>query len=458
MMSNASFEKKTLYGAILSLILGLILVVYPFFILADSFVEETFNSYSNGSLTGQGDWVAHSGQSAWIVQDDGVYSYTGKSVRCQESTASCGNDLSFISTPSGTISFWLYEKSVSGRSCRQNGVMLDENSFTSPAIYFMVFWNTITSKCELRLHQSYGATIIDDNFTDFDTLFRVDLEWDFYTQKVRARANGSNWTEWVNPGYGGWTTGLNSLKLHSDLQNKGDSYIDQITSGAGCSPGNCSYCLTGESCLANNCIWEYNTAFERWECHKEWTPYVPGCGTGFQESCYGCYTQETCETAIPTGVCEWVDRGYGTACYPTEEIPEEVEWEMPDLENCEGLGTIETWLCEIKNFFTGLFMPTQEKVNNLKSTLDNFKTKFPFNYANSMSVFFDNIKKSFETEKEIPIKILGVESNVDFSFWDQNTTIGGVSETLKNVLFDASTGFVIIAFAFWIISFIKRIF
>lgn len=459
-MSDTFFQKKTLYASITGLFLGLLLLSYPFFISATDFLNEDFNSYSNGSLTGQGGWLFHSMTSSWQVQD--TTSFTGKAVRCAEATATCGNDINLTSSPSGSESFWIYEKTIAGRNCRQARVQFDEDSYTSPAINFMVFWNTTTSKCELRLHQSYGATILDDDFTNFDSWFRVDIEWDFATQKVRARTGDSvytgKWTAWVDPGYGGWTTGLNRLTLYSDLQNRGDSYIDQFSSWPYCAPDHCSYCLTGETCLANNCIWDYNSAYERWECHQEWIPYIPGCGTGFEESCWGCYTQETCESAIPTGVCEWVDRGYGTACYPTEEALEEAAWEAPELEDCDLLEGAEMWLCKIKNFIAELFLPTQEKVDNLKQTIDNFKTKFPFNYASSLSVFFNTIKTSLDTPKDIPVEIFGNPGNLNFDFLEATETIGGTPETIKNILFDFTTALIVIGFLFWIISFIKRIF
>lgn len=221
-----------------------------------------------------------------------------------------------------------------------------------------------------------------------------------------------------------------------------------------CGIDHCSYCETSEDCQSAGCIYEYNTGFARWECHQEYIAYVYGCGLG---DC-GCPDQETCEGAEPVGTCEWVDRGYGEGCYEVEEAPPEAEWEAPELENCDELSGVEKWLCEIKNWLAGLFMPTQEKVNNLKKTIDNFKAKFPFNYAGALSAFFTTLKTSLDTEKNIPIKVLGVEGDVNFSFWEQTTTIGGTPETFKNILYDFTTAIVIIAFIFWIISFIKRIF
>ena len=225
-----------------------------------------------------------------------------------------------------------------------------------------------------------------------------------------------------------------------------------------CDLENCDLCLTSDTCQNAGCVYEWISAYGYWDCHAPYIPYVSGCGMA--EGCYGCQDQTACENAEPVGSCEWVDKGegYGFACYPYLAPPAEITWVVPELENCDELSGVEKWLCLIKNFIAGAFMPTQEKVNNLKLTMDNFKTKFPFNYANSLSAFFTTIKTSVATEKSIPIKILGTESNVSFAFWEKTASIGGTTESFKNILFDFTTLLIIIAFAVWVISFIKRIF
>jgi hypothetical protein len=103
-------------------------------------------------------------------------------------------------------------------------------------------------------------------------------------------------------------------------------------------------------------------------------------------------------------------------------------------------------------------MPTQEKVNELNLTMANFKAKFPFNYASSLSAFFQTIKTGLDTPKDIPVEIFGHSGDVNFDFLNATSTIGGTSETMKNILYDCNTALIIFAFVLWIISFIKRIF
>ncbi|GAI38124.1 unnamed protein product, partial [marine sediment metagenome] len=66
------------------------------------------------------------------------------------------------------------------------------------------------------------------------------------------------------------------------------------------------------------------------------------------------------------------------------------------------------------------------------------------------------LKNSLDEEKGIPVKILGQEGNVDFSFWDKTTTIGGLSETFKNVLKDFTTFIIFLGWFAWLISAIRR--
>lgn len=228
--------------------------------------------------------------------------------------------------------------------------------------------------------------------------------------------------------------------------------------GLGCSSESCGSCTTSENCLSAGCIYEYNEGFARWECHQEYVPIYLYCVDGFSDNCYACHTQETCEALLPEGLCEWVDKGYGEDCYPTEEAPPEAVWEEPELENCEELSGVEKWLCEIKNWLAGLFMPTQEKINDLNLTIKLFKTKFPFNYANSLTAFFTTIKTGLDTNRDIPIKIFGQEGNVDFDILNAEGSIGGQPETLKNIFYDITTALVIFGFLLWLISFIRRIF
>ncbi|GAI48094.1 unnamed protein product, partial [marine sediment metagenome] len=102
--------------------------------------------------------------------------------------------------------------------------------------------------------------------------------------------------------------------------------------------------------------------------------------------------------------------------------------------------------------------PSQEKLNELYNILLDFRQKFPFNYINVFTDFFKNIEEDIDEEASIPIKILGHEHNISFSFWNATTTIGGITESLRNIIVDMTTAIILLTFLVWVVSFLRRFF
>jgi hypothetical protein len=130
--------------------------------------------------------------------------------------------------------------------------------------------------------------------------------------------------------------------------------------------------------------------------------------------------------------------------------------ELPALEECSGYGLTERILCEIKNFFTRLFVPSPEKVVELKNTFEIIKTKFPYSYILAIEDFFSYLKDNINESQEISFNILGNAGVVDFSFWNASTTFAG--GTIIGVIKTFFRFLIILIFGFWCFSFIKRIF
>jgi hypothetical protein len=142
---------------------------------------------------------------------------------------------------------------------------------------------------------------------------------------------------------------------------------------------------------------------------------------------------------------------------PTE-IVERIPYEMYEEDICEGLGTIEKWLCEIKNLFKGIFIPSQQKVSELKENIELVKQKFPLNYLSSASDFFSDVKTNINSSSDIDFKILGKAGTVDFAFWKKETEIGGSIQKIGEIFRVFITFLIVVGFVFWAISFGKRIF
>jgi hypothetical protein len=141
-----------------------------------------------------------------------------------------------------------------------------------------------------------------------------------------------------------------------------------------------------------------------------------------------------------------------------DDIGGSLFYEMPVEESCEGLGTVEKWLCEIKNLLKGIFLPSSEKTTELKNNMEQIKIKFPFNYLNLLNSFFTDVKNGVNSTSSIPFKILGQAGAVDLSFWERETIVGGISQKFSHIIYNFLTIFILFIFTFWIINFIKRIF
>lgn len=131
---------------------------------------------------------------------------------------------------------------------------------------------------------------------------------------------------------------------------------------------------------------------------------------------------------------------------------------LPELEECEGLGVTDRLLCEIKNFFYRLFVPSPETIAELRVTLDLIKTKFPYNYVLGIQNFFVYLKDNVSENQNLNFSILGQAGIVDFSLWNTTTTIAGVSNTLSGIFKLFFSFIIIMVFVFWIFSFLRKIF
>ena len=454
-MFDTLFQKKTLYASITGLFLGLILLGCPFFVSAGVFNED-FNGYAVDSyLDGQGGWTRTSGTGNLTITD--TYCLEGF---CAVSSASNYSYHKRTGSPisDGSWTWYWYRPSTFSAS---NYIKLWSGGTPTEILYVQVDKSGDNLWVQFMGKPGTNITLYNDDGL-FSTWFSIYCEWENLDQPtknermMRCRLNNLPFSDWIETRAGTETTGRDVSTMEIMTGTGSGVRVDFISSTyvGECTSETCSSCNTSESCLSTgDCIWEYAGAGQ-YQCHAPFIAYVYGCGLG---EC-GCLDQGTCEGAEPVGTCEWVDKGYGIGCYEVLIAPPEAEWEAPTLEECGALSGVEKWLCEIKNFIAGLFMPTQEKVDDLKKTIGNFKTKFPFNYANSLSAFFQTIRTSLDTPKDIPVEILGKTGNVNFNFLNATGTIGGTSETFKDMLYDFTTALIIFAFVLWIVSFIKRIF
>jgi len=450
---DTSFKKKWVRSALLGFLLGVVILLTPFLIFAyeDYIFEDNFNSYSDGDLTGQGDWLGLSPPyTSWKVQ--GIITNEGsKAIRCSNDVGnSCWSVKSGNQSETGRTTFYIYLRESAEKICGFiEGMFYEEGS---NRLAFQI--KDTGEGCKFWVYDSIGWEIIGDVET-FNEFFPVEFEWVYDTKKWRVKWENKNWSEWLSPEGDTWDY-INKIILKNYISAiREDVYIDTIKKISVCELGNCSACEIYDTCINAGCFWYYSIFLQQYFCVEPFEPEPEECGSFYK--CQYCLTQGTCEAELN---CEWVDKGFGEKCYMIEpEIPpEQITWEVPELEDCSLLSGVEKWLCDIKNFVAGIFLPSQEKMDSLYQSIMSLKDKFPFNYIGIIKDFFTDIKNELASSKEIPIKIFGVEGNVDFSFWDKTVVIGGLSETFGNILIDFTSFIILLSFFVWLMSFIRRIF
>jgi len=415
---------------------------------------DDFNSYTDGDLDNQGGWIDFGYDDDFQVQGD--ITYEGSKAICCIGHQ-CGDVKSGDDTPTGDFIYYVnlhrpdpYIGAFEGMNIwlRDGGLDMFQVSlgadWDNGDFYVLSAWT------------NEGWAVID-TFPYFEGWIEIKVEWIWVSQLWRVVYYDGEMTQ-----YSSWKgayldrvwSGIDEVQIYS-LSGDYERCLDNISLPPVCGLGNCGLCETYGTCIADGCDWVYSIFLQEYFC-VEPTSYPELCGVFYD--CQWCETQFTCEDD-KIGFCEWVDRGIGESCYMTEPtIPIGQDWEVPELDDCELLSGVEFYLCEIKNDVLGVFMPTQEKINDLYLTIGLFKDRFPFNYVESLKTFFSEISVSFDDEKPIPIKILGQEADVSFEFWEQETEIGGVAETFKNVLFDFTTFIILMGFFVWLLGLVKRFF
>jgi hypothetical protein len=434
---------KTLKLGILIVLVSIGLFLFYNEVLADTIFTDDFYGYTGFELNGQGGWEScpdYIGYSSLELSTTTYYlnepsAFCRKSVwgKCSEKT---GNQVE-----TGRISFYA---NISGGD-NSNAFMKISGS-TSTKAYWR-FGNTGNI-------DYYSSSLVWENVCNVepDTWFWLGIEWSSITDQIKYTCESAGVYQtsgWVEPAFSPTIEYFSKVQLYG-TGNHPNVYFDYFGE-----TGFCKFYKNYETCSNAGCLWYYSIYTQEYYCIPFVEPDPDECGSFYK--CQYCSDQTTCEEQLN---CEWIDRGYGVRCYMIEPTipPDQADWEIPDMEDCSGLAPTPRLLCEIKNLISSVIMPSQEKLVALYQTLGAFKEKFPFNYIDSLDNFFKTISESLDQEKSIPIKILGHESNINFTFWNSTTTIGDQVETFKNVWFDSTTMIILIGWFMWLISWIRRFF
>jgi hypothetical protein len=422
------------------LLTGLI-ALFCFFIIgpvnADVPLIEDFDSYSTGLLGGNGGWSSNSRMYITTAQSEtspnsihASTGYTGTAYTSGETVTDGSWAFSFYLSSDYSGEFLL---NFQGLASTNDNVF--SAKFEDDPVYGNIFHVVAVSDETLATNLSLDAwhtfkIIFDCNENTYsasiDELTPVDSSLNAFPTLQR----------------------INLAMYNSYL------YLDSIEEGGPmCAIGSCGICESYYPCIEAGCFWYYSSYLQGSYCIEPYEPEPEECGPMWK--CQFCGSQALCEAESD---CEWADRGFGDACYMIEPtLPlTEGDWEEPDIDTCDGLSGTDLWLCEIKNFLAGLFMPSQEKLSELNTTFGAFKQKFPFNYVNQLGTFLDNIKEGIYEDNDIPITILGHESTVSFDFFESESEVGGETESFGDTIKSFTAIVIIFAFLMWILNFIDR--
>lgn len=435
MLSNQ--QNKLIWGFIpRHLILIVCIAIFLFLgsnALGIAHFEDDLDSYADDvKMDSAGDeWTSSCGNSRWWSVDDKVFTGT-RAMNWTIWREGC-NDITNTFTTGGktnaTTQFYMYFKDTTGGT-----------------VTFVFYDYNKTHGCSVQVddgdvainswHESYLKTWFDG-----ESNFLCSLDVGFFSTQSTGTAQ---------------TVSTTQLYISGSVGAEDEwIYLDDFQRYSLCDIDHCYNCLDSTTCEAEGCSWYFLFYKQIFTCIPPPEIDPEECGEFYK--CLYCLTQEACEEMM---TCFWTDIGLGDQCYQEEPAipPSQVEWEVPELEECGELSGTEYWLCEIKNDIAGFFLPSQEKVNALYQTLGAFKDKFPINYISSMTSFFSEVTESLESTTTIPIEILGQDSEVNFTLWDATTTIGGEEESLKNILFDFTSVLVLFGWFTWLISMVRRFF
>jgi hypothetical protein len=143
-------------------------------------------------------------------------------------------------------------------------------------------------------------------------------------------------------------------------------------------------------------------------------------------------------------------------------IPTAPEWVNPPTpltqEECSGYNLLERLVCEIKNFFSGLFLPSASSTAELGQNLDLLKQRAPYNYIDTTKNFFSSIKEELGSTS-VSVSIMGASSSVDFSILNEtNINFAGSVQTFSSILRKFFTLILLLGFIAWATGYLRKMF
>jgi hypothetical protein len=177
--------------------------------------EDDFNSYDDGNLITQGGWADIINGSFFQIQGS-VVKEGAKAV-----SIAGGDSYRYVKKvgtlkADGKITFYFLRTAGAAAEIQFNFM-----EGAADAVWLMMTGNSV----EVMNGNSFFSA---GSYTD-DIWNYVEIEWRSSDHYLRYKVNGGTWTDWYphHPSYG-WTNGLDTVKLGSNINTTGMSYFDYI--------------------------------------------------------------------------------------------------------------------------------------------------------------------------------------------------------------------------------------
>lgn len=463
---NRNPRKRQLRALIYAFFIVSAMVISPAVAKANiTLLDENFDSYSPGVLSGQGDWELLGNTSHNVSS----LKYASSPYSVQMASTS-GEYFSYKFFPATSTyfysSFWV--KAVNLKEGNYAGFSVLATDESGPGISFYL------KKEGGLINGSDGSVNICEDLSE-DVWYKFELEaWS--SGYGRRQCNGEGWTA-TSTLSGTWPAYFNLFRLYGPLGGTlGNSYLyidDIFIEGPGAGGAACDQWENSSDCIAGGCYWERIMFQEEYSYCREIATSTEGyCDYGIFDCAY-CNSSSTCAGA--TG-CFWnTIKGCTYLEQPCEfDTLENCENET-DCENasgtwngdfcfssavkedCSGMSLTEGFLCQIKNFLSSMFLPSKAKLAELQQNIDLINTRFPSNYLKQSYNFLGNIRDGIASSTGITFGIMNATGTVSFSVLEHSTGTGGVA-TVKGVFFIFFNTILSIGFIKWALNFLSRIF
>lgn len=402
----------------LTILASIFFLFFPFLALGQTILSDDFNSYSVGTLQGQGSWSCNS--NGFLVDDsdpfEGVNAVQGNYNYCVK-----------IGTPLTAGEITIYVKIV--QSLYNNrGVMILLGDNANPVkIWIDIDANVSSTISYVDNTPPYWHTI---QATIYNIWFPVQIEWAI-TNQFRYNINNAGWSVWVD-GNSAWdVNGLEQVKI-SAIGGGATDYplIDYISESEYLV--DCTTLTTDALCTA-----QYPRCFSVWQ-------------NGIFHSCLLLTAVPTdCSTFLTKNNCEaygsvcWFDV-ISQECWPRIEFPPAPEDYNFTTEDFGYLGNM------FRDVLVFLFFPSADNVNYQFSLIKSqLVQKLPFAYISALQAEWIAGQTEL-TEGDYPIIVIQnpFDTETTITLLDFETTYILLGSTSYNLLQT------IIGYLLWIGAFI----